>query len=302
MSAIATTRRRLAAQGHTRAAVDAALRDGRLIELAPGHLVPAADIGRFPEDRHHALARGLLRDRPAGDALARVTAAINLRLPVTGADLNRVQLARRGGTASGSKRTSLVSLHRNVSAADLTIIDGAWSTTVARTVVDLARSESLRTATITGDAALHRRLCTVDELTAVLERMGAADGCGRARTVLAGLDSRAESPLESWSRLVIGESALPTPVLQHEICDRGRLVARVDFWWEEFGLVGECDGMGKYFGEYSTKSLREVLDEEKFRAQELVDLGHIVVRWSWNEVQHRPQAVIARIERALRSR
>ncbi|MGJ0117871.1 hypothetical protein ACQ7HM_01590 [Williamsia sp. MIQD14] len=302
MSAIATTRRRLAAQGHTRVAVEAALRDGRLIELAAGHLLPAADLGPFPEDRHHALARGVLRDRPSGDALARVSSAINLRLPVTGADLGRVQLARVGGTASGSKRTSVVSLHRNVSAADLTVIDGAWSTTAARTVVDLARSESVRTATITGDAALQRRLCTIEELTAVLEGLGAVDGCGRARAVLTGLDGRAESPLESWSRLVIGRSNLPTPDLQHEIRDRGRLVARVDFWWEEFGVVGECDGMGKYFGEYSSKSLREVLDEEKFRAQELVDLGYIVVRWSWNELLHRPEVVIERIDRALRSR
>jgi hypothetical protein len=167
-------------------------------------------------------------------------------------------------------------------------------------MVDLARTETTRTAVIVGDAALSRKLCTPSQLQAALAAMGAVDGCARARDVLAVLDHLAESPLESWSRLILLRSALPVPDLQRVIVDPGgRRVARVDFLWEEFGVVGECDGMGKYFGEFSEKSTREVLDEEKFRAQDLVDLGYALVRWNWAELARRPDVVISRIERAV---
>lgn len=130
--------------------------------------------------------------------------------------------------------------------------------------------------------------------------MQSVQGARRARDLLTLLDGRPESPLESWSRLVIDRSALPSPDLQREFRDDlGGVVARVDFFWEEFGVVGECDGMGKYFGEYSDKSLREVLDDEKFRAQVLTDMGYIIVRWTWHELLHRPHLVVERIERAI---
>lgn len=293
------TRRDLERMGVSRDRITAALRSGSLVSVAPGHYMRPASIGEFPEHEHLALARAVQAGMSPGTALAEVAAAINHGLPVVGADLSRVRLVRPGGTASGTQRTSVSVLTRNVTDDELAFVDGCLTTTVPRTVVDLARRDSVRTAVIVGDAALHRGLATPHELEHRLAAVGPMRGARRAREIVAMLDGRAESPLESWSRLVIGRSNLPSPDIQHEIRDRGRLVARVDFWWEEFGVVGECDGMGKYFGEYSEKSLREVLDEEKFRAQELVDLGYIVVRWSWDELLRRPDVVLARIERAI---
>lgn len=284
----------------TRTAIEVAIRSRELVALAPGYYLPAEEVGVFPENQHLALARAVIADRGGHDALARVSAAVNLDLPVGGAALSRVHLVRPGGTGSGSRTTAVTVVHRNIAEEDVIVVRGVRSTSVARTVVDLARSESVRTATVTADAALHRKLCDVEDLRGVLSGMGAVDGCARARRLIAGVDGRAESPLESLSRLAIVGSPLPTPDLQREIFDEhARLVGRVDFLWEEFGVVGECDGMGKYFGQYSDKSLREVLDEEKFRAQELQDLGYIVVRWTWHELLHRPDVVIERIRRAI---
>lgn len=284
----------------TRTAIEVAIRSRELVSLAPGYYLPAGEVGVFPENQHLALARAVIADRGGHDALARVSAAVNLDLPVGGAALSRVHLARPGGTGSGSRTTTVTVVHRNIAEEDVIVVRGVRSTSVARTVVDLARSESVRTATVTADAALHRKLCDVEDLRSVLNGMGAVDGCARARRLITGVDRRAESPLESLSRLAIVGSCLPAPDLQREIIDdSGRLIARVDFFWEEFGVVGECDGMGKYFGQYSDKSLREVLDEEKFRAQELQDLGYVVVRWTWHELLHRPDVVIERIRRAI---
>lgn len=293
------TRRDLECMGVPRSAIVAAVDRGSLVALAPGYYMRPGSIGPFPENRYLALARAVMSQMVVGTALAEVAAAVNHGLPVVGSDLSLVRLARPGGTASGTQRSSVSVLRRNVPEGDLIFVDGTLTTTVRRTVVDLARHDSIRTAVIAGDAALRRNLCTAEDVMEQLRGMRSMQGNRRAREVLSMLDRRAESPLESWSRLVINRSTLPNPDLQREIRDHGRLVARVDFFWEEFGVVGECDGMGKYFGEYSAKSVREVLDEEKFRVQELEDLGYIVVRWSWQELLTRPDVVLARIERAI---
>ena len=294
------TRRDLIAGGMTRKGISDAVTQGALTVLAPGYYVDPVELGRFDEHRHLSLALGVVANMADGTALAGVSAAVNLGLPVLGADLSHVHVARAGMRASGTQVTSISVLHRNVTPQELAPIGEVLSTSVARTIIDVARTQSVRAATSAGDAALRRKLCDESDLKAQFERMGPVHGCGRARSVIARLDGRAESPLESWSRLVIARSRLPMPDLQREIFDEhARLVGRVDFFWEEFGVVGECDGMGKYFGEYSEKSVREILDEEKFRAQELQDLGYVVVRWSWRELLHRPQVVLARIERAI---
>ena len=59
-------------------------------------------------------------------------------------------------------------------------------------------------------------------------------------------DPRAESPLESVSRVTMLRAGLPTPDLQVEIIDESGWVATCDFGWREFGVVGEADGAGKY--------------------------------------------------------
>ncbi|MCP2194552.1 endonuclease domain-containing protein [Williamsia deligens] len=296
----AATRAELEVMGCTRARLGAVLREGVLVSVGPGYYMHADAVGPFPENTHLALAKAVVAGMASSTALAGVTAAINHGLPVVGADLSRVQLARPGGTASGTQRSSVSVLRRNVAEEELVYRAGTLTTSVARTVVDLACGAAERTAVIVGDAALRRQLCTREDLAATLAALGPVHGRRRARVVLDVLDRRAESPLESWSRLVLDRSGLPRPDLQRVIlAPGGRRVARVDFFWEEFGLVGECDGMGKYFGEYSEKSAREVLDEEKFRAQDLVDLGFVVVRWNWGELVHRPDVVIARIERAI---
>jgi hypothetical protein len=61
-----------------------------------------------------------------------------------------------------------------------------------------------------------------------------------ARRVVEFLDVRSESVGESMSRVCLMEEGLPRPDLQYEIFGPdGRLVARVDFYWDEHKTVGE---------------------------------------------------------------
>jgi very-short-patch-repair endonuclease len=68
-------------------------------------------------------------------------------------------------------------------------------------------------------------------------------GSRRAREACALADGLAESPQETRLRLVIRRSALPAPVAQHRVFDRGRFVARVDFGWPQQRVALEYDGL-----------------------------------------------------------
>ncbi|MGH8962686.1 MAG: hypothetical protein ACRDWT_16110 [Jatrophihabitantaceae bacterium] len=68
----------------------------------------------------------------------------------------------------------------------------------------------------------------------------------------------------------------------------GRFVGRADFYWPEFGVVGEADGRMKYDD-------RTVLLAEKRRREALEALGLIVVRWHWTDVTRRPRLLGERL-------
>jgi hypothetical protein len=54
-------------------------------------------------------------------------------------------------------------------------------------------------------------------------------------------------------------------------------VARVDFYWDELGVVGEADGRLKY-------SDGSDLYAEKRRQEAIEDLGLRCVRWGWSDL------------------
>jgi hypothetical protein len=72
-------------------------------------------------------------------------------------------------------------------------------------------------------------------------------------------------------------STPPSPASRN-LREYGRFVARVDFYWEDFGVVGESDGNLKY-----ERGARAIV-EEKARHKELEELGLVVVRWGWADL------------------
>ena len=187
-------------------------------------------------------------------------------------------------------------MHRNVDEGDLVFREGVLVTSAARTVADLARTAAPLTAVAAGDAALHRKLCTVEEVAYHLSR--GRHGSRRGLMLLRRMDPACESPAETRSRLLIVDSGLPVPLTQQDICDgAGVLLGRSDFLIGD--LIGECDGEGKYFGRYSDRSVEEVLEDEKYRQQRFLDHGRRLVRWSAREVRDHPRRVVDRIARAL---
>ncbi|WFR66564.1 hypothetical protein P9139_17600 [Curtobacterium flaccumfaciens] len=81
---------------------------------------------------------------------------------------------------------------------------------------------------------------------------------------------------------------LPEPVLQHEFRAGGRLIARVDFWFPDQGVVVEFDGLAKYRDPAlrGGRTADEVLVAEKLREDDVRSLPDVrrVVRVTWRDV------------------
>lgn len=80
--------------------------------------------------------------------------------------------------------------------------------------------------------------------------------------------------------------------LQHPFYDADGLIGYADMYWQEWGVVGECDGLAKYRN-------RNDLISEKRREDRLRALGLVVVRWTWAELMHSPALVAQRILTAV---
>jgi len=182
---------------------------------------------------------------------------------------------------------------------EIVLIDNLPVTSLARTVLDLARTLPMSQAVAAGDRALALGL-TRAELEAGLLVMERWPGVRAARRVVAFLDIRSESAGESMSRVRLMEEALPRPELQQEIFGPdGRLVARVDFGWEAHKTVGEFDGKIKYGRLLEPgQRIEDVIFDEKIREDAVRDLGLQVVRWISRDL-YRPGVLRERVLRAF---
>ena len=287
--------------GWTLSALEHGVRTGRLDRPRPGVFAAAGpslathEAWRRSHLRVGAAAALTVRD----SALSHAAGLIAMGLPTMTIPERPCLTLPSGSTG----RIEGVHVHRAaLPATQAGAIGLVRSVSPARAVVDTAREHGPPDGVVSADAALRRGLATPRELACVLETCGNWPGGCDARRAVALADPLSESPLESLSRLRITELGLPTPRLQVEIIDpAGREIARSDFYWDEWGLVGEADGRGKYAGP-------DVLYAEKRREDRLRDLGLLVVRWGWQDVMdlRRFEALLreamARAARASRDR
>lgn len=226
-------------------------------------------------------------------ALARREAAafsvLNRRVPVShasGAALLAISLVdaptRVCATFPRGRRGEAAGVHRHrgrLYPGQVIRLGRVLLTSAARTVVDIGCELGVDAAIAAADSALRAGLTTRNELAAVLEACARWPGVAASARAVSLADPRAESVLESLSRRRILDAGLPAPEPQVTIVDAyGHFCGRVDFYWDEFGVVGEADGMGKY--EDATDSLTE----EKKRQGWVEDTGLIVARWVWNDL------------------
>ena len=292
------SRAELLAQGMSPHDIGAAVAVGRLTRVGRAAYI----VGEVVDEasRHLALIRAC-----SGDTLAMESAAIIHDLPV--AALPRAVQVIVPGDGTSWQRSTRTSRSAPLPLDQETVVDGHRLTTIARTVVDLARFRPGRAAVITWEAArwrantAHRDEQLQQDIAEVMTTLQGRNGMGAARSMAQFASSASQSPMESVSRWNMRALGLPAPVQQFDVVDEyGAVVGTPDFGWPEYGVVGEYDGEGKYQELASPgQSPADVFWKEKRRQERIEDLGWIVVRWNKQEIR-RPELMKTKIERAFR--
>lgn len=127
--------------------------------------------------------------------------------------------------------------------ADLIEIDGLLTTNAVRTTVDLLRTHWRPYALAAADSMAHAGLVTKEEVQAYIADLRRYPGIVQARQLVALVDSRVESPGESWQRLRLVDSGFAIPEPQIQLFDRfGNVIFRLDNGYREAKVGSEFDG------------------------------------------------------------
>jgi hypothetical protein len=289
------------AAGLSRNQVTQRLGNGKWRRLVKGaYCVSAQWEQASDEERHVLLARAVLltRGETSPIAFSHVTAGVLHGLPLPATALGTVWMTAATGYDRTTRYTRV--LRREVAALspeDLCRLDGLPATSMARTVADCLRHLPLTESVPLADAALHAGSLELAHVQRVLHREASWPFAETASRAIPFVDGRRESVLESRSGIVIQQHGLPAPTPQVKIFDaNGRFVARSDFGWPKYGVIGEADGTGKY-----TDDPIAVLQAEKDRQAALEGLGLVVVRWGWRHLYGDPPELVARVRRALQA-
>jgi very-short-patch-repair endonuclease len=190
----------------------------------------------------------------------------------------------RGGAARGVRvaRTA-------VTGSEVRLLRGVRVTSPVRTSVDLARIRPRDEAVVLLDqftAAGYGDLAAARRAAAALT----GRDCRSVRQALEQADGLAQSPQETRLRLLVTASALPRPVAQFTVSDRGRFVARVDFAWPGRRLALEYDGLWHAEpGQFAA---------DRARLNRLLAAGWRVLFVTAADLR-RPEVLLARIAAAL---
>lgn len=140
------------------------------------------------------------------------------------------------------RQSGLIIRMDRVAEDEVTTVDGLPVTTPARTAFDLGRH--LRRSAAIGrlDALLRATPFRPDDVEALMHRYGPVRGVRQLRELLPLVNAGAESPKESWLRLLLIDGGLPIPETQIPVFDDGVLFASLDMGWREMKLAVEYDG------------------------------------------------------------
>jgi very-short-patch-repair endonuclease len=192
----------------------------------------------WPQGWSQSVWEAILRAGPAAVACGRTAAAMWGMDGV--AKSAPVELAVPAGRQSRSRAVHRLS---SLLPEETTVHGGLPITTVARTLVDLGRPESVAVVERATEWALRNRQVDIAQLTALSTRVGTQGG-RVLRAVLAGRPDGAvatESDAETIFVQLVRRAGYPDPVRQFRVLLRGRR-CRLDFAWPLLRLAVEIDG------------------------------------------------------------
>jgi hypothetical protein len=173
--------------------------------------------------------------------------------------------------------------------------DGLYVTTVTRTWLDLATNLALEDLVAVADAALRRRLVTVDQLTTAVDSWWRRPGVALLRTALPLVEPATDSPMETRLRLLLVLGGLPVPVANRDVIVDGAWLARPDLSYPELRIAIEYDGdhhrveRGQWQSDIARRRLLE-------------DAGWVVLVFTADDVLKFGRETVRRVGAAVRAR
>ena len=278
-----------------------AMRSGDLVRVIHGWYTLGTIWSALSASERHAyrVAAATRRLRESGGVVSHVSAAVLWGLPVTRASLDMIHLTDRRSRGGGPPE--ILRHELELDSADVVEDTYGRVTSLERTVLDIARSESRECAQSVADAVLRRVAWNEstrdydataadswrEEMLGRVSRIATYAGARRASETIERSDGRAASPGESISRLYLEDIGFRHIRLQVPV-QTARRKYEVDFALDDVGVWGEFDGRGKYLDERLTggRDARAVLDAEKMREDDIrAATGRVFVRWQWEDIR-----------------
>jgi len=176
---------------------------------------------------------------------------------------------------------------------EVVVLEGVPATAPSRTALDLGcwypRSEAVAAI----DALARVTDLKTSDAELLAQRYPGRRGIRQARATLGLVDAGAQSPKETWLRLLLIQAGLPRPQTQIPIRDEfGDVIAYIDMGWEDIKIAVEYDGD-------QHRSDRRQYTWDIRRLEHLERLGWIVIRVVAGD---RPADIIYRVRSALARR
>jgi very-short-patch-repair endonuclease len=172
---------------------------------------------------------------------------------------------------------------------EIQLIGAMRTTTPARTAFDLACRNPIGKAVAALDALSRATRLDIADVEAITDRYKGHRNIRRARNALQLVDSGAESPRETWLRLVLVGAGYPRPQTQIPVYgEYGELVAVLDMGWEHLKIGVE------YEGDHHRTDRRQ-FNRDIARFDALTELGWIIVRVTVEDV---PGGILRRVAAA----
>lgn len=175
---------------------------------------------------------------------------------------------------------------------EVTVVRRVRVTTPARTLLDLAVQHPMRELEQAIAKAERSYAGTRRRLLALLARYPARPGTPKLRELLG--DSRrpafARSEAEERFLALVRRAELPAPEVNVMFGSY-----EIDFLWREAGLAVEVDGFA-FHGD------RAAFEADRRRDAGLATRGILVIRLTWRQVAHEPEATLVLLTRALAGR
>jgi very-short-patch-repair endonuclease len=176
---------------------------------------------------------------------------------------------------------------------EIEMVAGMPVTSPVRTALDLGCWYPTTTAVAAIDALAQATDINRVDVEMLARRYGGRRGLTRARQAVDLSDAGAQSPKESWLRVVLIQAGLPRPRTQIPVNDEfGSIFAYLDMGWDAIKVAAEYDGE-------QHRTDRRQYTKDVRRLEKLERLGWIVIRVVAGD---RPAEIVRRVRAALARR